>query len=270
MLDTIGSVLVIGAGKMGMALTRGWVVAGLDGARITLVDPQPHDSVVAWAQEQGADLRDSIPAQGFDVVLLAVKPQVFPDAANDIKQAIDENSLVLSIMAGFSLERMGTMLGTKRIVRTMPNTPSQVGKGVTGLVRGSGVSDTNWAQANALFSASGLVVELPNESQIDALTVVSGSGPAYVFWLVECMAAAGVELGLDADDAMVLARQTVIGAAGLMEADATDAEQLRKNVTSPNGTTQAALEVLMAEDGMKPLFMRALTAARDRNRELGQ
>lgn len=269
-LQTIGSVCLVGAGKMGMALAKGWLSAGLAPAALTLVEPAPHESVQALAEAQGVRLVDSAPADVPDVLVLAVKPQVMPEVARGLSDLVGAQTLVISIAAGISIGALSGWLGTARVVRTMPNTPAQVGKGVTGLVAGPDVTDGDRAAADALMQAAGLVVWLDAESDIDAVTAISGSGPAYVFNFVEALAAAGVEMGLDADRSMLLARQLVIGAAALMDADPTDAATLRQNVTSPGGTTAEALNVLMAEDGLAPLLKRATEACRKRSIELGQ
>lgn len=268
-LSTLGPVMLVGAGKMGMAMAQGWLKAGLKPAQLILVDPKPSDAVVDFAGKHGLLLLSKVQAEPVHVMVLAVKPQIMDAVFADAKQAVGKNTLVLSIAAGISLETLKRGLETERIVRTMPNTPAQVGKGVTGAVAALGVTDDDQQAGAALLSAAGEVLWFEDEGQLDAVTAVSGSGPAYVFLLVEAMAAAGKAQGLSAQAAEVLARQTVIGAAALMEADATEAAQLRENVTSPGGTTAAALAVLMADDGMKPLLARAVDAARKRSVELG-
>lgn len=271
MLRSITNLTVIGAGKMGMALTRGWLDADLPIGALHLIDPAPQEAVVEFCRLHGVAIAAEPPAGPAGIVMLAVKPQVIEPVMESLKSHVGPETLVLSIAAGISLATISRVLGTGRVVRTMPNTPAQVGKGVTGLVRGPAVSDSDWAIANALFAASGKVVELADESQIDALTAVSGSGPAYVFHMVEALAAAGVAEGLDAASAMALARQTIIGAAALMDADPSDAATLRQNVTSPGGTTAEALRVLMNEgNGLIDLMKRAVHAARVRSEELGK
>lgn len=269
-LNNAGSVLLVGAGKMGMAMASGWIKAGLPGASLTLVDPAPHDSVTEFAATTGASLRRDLPSEPPRVIILAVKPQVMDAVLAATRHVIGPDTLVLSIAAGISIERFQKGLGTGRIVRTMPNTPAQLGKGMTGAVAAPGVTTEDRDLAQGLLAASGDFIWLEGESQIDALTAVSGSGPAYVFHLVEALAAAGEKQGLDAEQSMRLARQTIIGAAALLEADPSPAAQLRQNVTSPGGTTQAALEILMGEDGMGPLLDRAVDAARRRSEELGK
>lgn len=251
-------------------MAAGWIRAGLPGSALTLVDPNPHDSVVHFAAETGATLSQELPADRPRVIVLAVKPQVMDDVLASCRDRVGRETLVLSIAAGISIDRFQQGLGTGRIVRTMPNTPAQLGKGMTGAIAGDGVTDEDRALADALLTAAGEVAWLDDESQIDALTAVSGSGPAYVFHFVEALAAAGEKQGLDAEAAMRLARQTIIGAAALLEADPAPAEQLRRNVTSPGGTTQAALDVLMAGDGLGALLDRAVDAARRRSEELGR
>lgn len=269
-LADAGSVLLVGAGKMGMAMAQGWVKAGLSGGALTLVDPQPHESVETFAGETGATLLGALPAQSQRVVVLAVKPQMMDTVLAGLDPVLGEETLVVSIAAGISLDTLVSRLGTERVVRTMPNTPAQLGKGITGAVAAPGVTGRDRALADALLAAAGTTIWVEDEKLIDAVTAVSGSGPAYVFYLVEAMAAAGEAQGLSAEQAMALARQTIIGAAALLEADPSTAAQLRKNVTSPAGTTEAALKVLMGDQGLVPLIDKTVAAARARSEELGQ
>ncbi|SDG49923.1 pyrroline-5-carboxylate reductase [Pelagibacterium luteolum] len=269
-LSTVGSVLLVGAGKMGMAMASGWIRAGLPGASLTLVDPQPHESVGAFAEAHGAILRADLPSDAPEVIVLAVKPQVMGAVLSVVKPIVGSETLVVSIAAGISLEKLIAGLGTDRVVRTMPNTPAQLGKGISGAVATPAVSAHDRDLTDALLAAAGQVVWVEDEKLIDAVTAVSGSGPAYVFYLVEAMAVAGEKQGLSPEQAMTLARQTVVGAAALLENDPSAAAQLRKNVTSPNGTTQAALDVLMADDGLGAVMDRAIAAARRRSEDLGQ
>lgn len=269
-LRTLGPVMLVGAGKMGMALARGWLDAGLPPSNLVLVDPSLGDA----AKDLAADYDLTIHAEAVglepNVLVLAVKPQIIGAVMDGLKQAVGPQTLVLSIAAGISIEKLSAGLETGRVVRTMPNTPAQIGKGITGAVAGAEVSSDDRAAADALLSAAGQVAWFDHEGDLDAVTAVSGSGPAYVFNLVEALAAAGVKLGLSETVAMQLARQTVIGAAALMEVDPAPASVLRQNVTSPNGTTAAALEVLMADDGLVPLMEKAVDAARARSQELGR
>lgn len=268
-LSEIGPVVLVGAGKMGLALARGWVAGGLPPEQLVLCDPNASDAARAFARETGARLQLTPAGVLTHVLVLAVKPQIMREVMAEVEPSVGRQSLVLSIAAGISLDTLVEGLGTKRVVRAMPNTPAQVGRGITGAV-GPTVSEADRAVAESLLKAVGDVVWFDDEQQIDAVTAVSGSGPAYVFYLVEALAQAAERQGFAPEDAMRLARATVVGAAALMEADASPAELLRQNVTSPGGTTAAALSVLMADDGLAPLMDRAVTAARRRSEELGR
>ena len=269
-LHFIGPVMLVGAGKMGIALARGWLDAGLPTSNLVLVDPVPGEA----AKELAADFNIVIHPEALglqpNVLVLAVKPQIIGAVMEGLAPVVGSHTLVLSIAAGVSIATLSAGLGTDRVIRTMPNTPAQIGKGITGVVAGPDVRAEDRAAADALLAAAGKVVWFDKESDLDAVTAVSGSGPAYIFNLTEALAAAGVAQGLPEHVAMQLARQTVVGAAALMEADPAPASVLRQNVTSPNGTTAAALEVLMAADGLTPLMERAVAAARRRSEELGK
>jgi pyrroline-5-carboxylate reductase len=202
------------------------------------------------------------------VLFLAVKPQVMEAVLPAVKSVVGPQTVVVSVAAGKTLAFLEKHLGEAAMVRAMPNTPAMVGRGVTGAYANARVSAEQRDGVNALLRVSGPVEWVPSESDIDSVTALSGSGPAYVFYLVECMAEAGRKLGLQADLAMRLARETVAGAGELLHQSPDDAARLRQNVTSPGGTTAAALSVLMAEDGMQPLFDEALAAARKRAEEL--
>jgi pyrroline-5-carboxylate reductase len=254
---------------MGLALARGWIAGGLPPDRLVLCDTSAPDATVLFADEHKIELRKSPQGVLTHVLVLAVKPQVIHQVMAEIRPAVGAHTLVISIAAGISLAALSEGLGTRRVVRAMPNTPAQVGKGISGAV-GLEIGEEDRATAGALLGASGEVLWFDEEEKLDAVTAVSGSGPAYVFYMVEALAAAGVGQGLDAATAMKLARQTVIGAAGLMEADAASVVQLRQNVTSPHGTTAAALSVLMASDGLSALMDQAVAAARTRSEELGR
>lgn len=267
--ENIGPVVVVGAGKMGLALARGWVAGGLAGSQVVLVDPQPGEAAIAFAREHGIRLLASPLGVLTHVMVLAVKPQVMKQVMAEIQPAVGPHTLVLSIAAGVSLKTLANGLMTERIVRAMPNTPAQIGKGITGVV-GFQITEDDRRVAEALLGAAGAVMWLDAESKIDAVTAVSGSGPAYVFYMVEALAVAAMRQGLEPGQAMQLARQTVIGAAALMEADPQPVSVLRENVTSPKGTTAAALQVLMAPDGLERLMDRTVLAARMRSEELGR
>lgn len=268
-LKDIGPVVLVGAGKMGLAMARGWIAGGLPPDRLVLVDPHAAEPAKQFAQEHGLRLLQFADGVLTHVLVLAVKPQNMPTVLQQVMPVVGKHTLVLSIAAGISLDTLAEGLGTKRIVRTMPNTPAQLGKGITGAV-GLEVSEADQEVANLLLRAAGDVVWFESESMIDAVTSVSGSGPAYVFYMVEALAAAAVREGFDPNSALHFARATVIGAAALLEADDTPASTLRENVTSPKGTTAAALAVLMAPDGLGQLMQRTVRAARERSEELGR
>lgn len=268
-LSDIGPVVLVGAGKMGLALARGWIAGGLPPERLVLCDPLPSEAAGQFAAEHDIRLLASPIGVLTHVLVIAVKPQVIYDVMAEIQPVVGSYTLVLSIAAGVSLVALSEGLQTERVIRTMPNTPAQIGRGITGAV-GLGITEEDRATADALLSAAGQVLWFDDESKIDAVTAVSGSGPAYVFYMVEALAAAARRQGFDDEQAMQLARATVTGAAALMDADPTPASILRENVTSPKGTTAAALNVLMAPDGLEPLLDRAVTAARRRSEELGR
>lgn len=266
----IGPVVLVGAGKMGLALARGWLAGGLPPDRLVLVDPFAGDAARAFADEHSVRLLKSIEHVLTHVLVLAVKPQSMTEVLRQVRPAVGKHTLAISIAAGIALRTLREGLGTERVIRTMPNTPAQVGKGITGAV-GLDISAADRELAGLLLGAAGQVVWFEEEGKLDAVTAVSGSGPAYVFYLVEALAVAGMRQGLEPGQAMQLARQTVIGAAALMEAEPQSVSVLRENVTSPKGTTAAALAVLMAPtDGLEPLMDRAVLAARLRSEELGR
>ncbi|TDE36669.1 pyrroline-5-carboxylate reductase [Antarcticimicrobium sediminis] len=259
--------VLLGCGKMGSAMLAGWLDRGLPAAEVWVVDPHPSE----WVLAQGVNLNAPLP-ESPAIVLVAVKPQMMREALPGLKQLGGGATLFISVAAGTPIATYEEMLGEATpIVRAMPNTPAAIGRGITALI-GNGRADAEDLDiAEDLLSAVGQTVRLERESQIDAVTGVSGSGPAYVFHLIETLAAAGEAQGLPAELAMKLAKATVAGAGALAEAAKESPEQLRINVTSPNGTTQAALEVLMdPETGFPPLLRRAVAAASDRSRELSR
>jgi pyrroline-5-carboxylate reductase len=258
--------ILLGCGKMGSAMLAGWLGEGLSPGAVHVVDPAPSD----WLRGTGVAINESLPERPA-VLLVAVKPQMMADALPYAVQFGGGDTLVLSVAAGVTLARFESAFGAGTpIVRAMPNTPAAVGRGITAIIGNAHVSNEMLDISQALLGAVGQVVRLQDEGQMDAVTAVSGSGPAYVFHLIETLAAAGEAEGLPADLALHLARATVAGAGALAEAADEDPGQLRVNVTSPNGTTQAALEVLMDEtSGFPPLLRRAVKAAADRSRELG-
>jgi pyrroline-5-carboxylate reductase len=263
-------ILLIGAGKMGGAMLEGWLNGGMKPAQITVFDPVPTPRMFELA---GKGLRLSPPVDEIgemDVVVLAIKPQTLDAAGPILKAVIKNETLLVSVLAGKTLADIKMRAPELRsVVRAMPNTPAAVGRGITGCAASDDVTPTQRALATKLLSAIGRVEWVADENLIDAVTALSGSGPAYVFHMVECMAAAGTAAGLPADLAMRLARATVEGAGELMYRDEnTAASILRQNVTSPGGTTAAALAVLMANDGLMPLMKKAVAAAKLRAEQL--
>lgn len=255
---------------MGGALLKGWLEQGIaEPDSVTVVEP--NDSARAALGPLGARLLaagEETLADPYDAVVLALKPQVM-DAAGVYAPLARAGAMVLSIAAGKPTSYFRSLLGAETaIVRAMPNTPAQVGRGITALFATEAVDDAGRSLATSLMEAAGEVVWLEDEGLMDAVTAVSGSGPAYVFYLIECLAAAGQAVGLEAEMAARLARATVTGAAELAHRSAEPASVLREQVTSPGGTTAAALEVLMAPEGLEDLMIRAVAAATERSREL--
>ncbi len=264
-----GTIALAGAGKMGGALLLGWLTGGLDASRVIVIEPQPSDEINLIAKR---GIRLNPPAQQIgtlDMLVIAVKPQFFREAGASLKQFVGPSTLVVSIMAGMTIASIAEVCGGA-VVRAMPNTPAAIGRGITVAVAADNVSAEQRVAANALLRATGAVEWTDDEKLMDAVTAVSGSGPAYVFLLAEELARAGVEAGLPAELATKLARQTVAGSGELLQRSEVAAATLRQNVTSPGGTTAAALEVLMGADGMQPLLTRAVAAATRRSKELAK
>jgi pyrroline-5-carboxylate reductase len=262
------TILLVGAGKMGGALLEGWIALGVDPARVTVVEPQPSPQVAALA-ERGLRLNPAASAARADAVVIAVKPQTAPEALAAILGLVPPGAVVISIMAGRTLGFLADALpeGTA-IVRAMPNTPAAIGRGITVAVPNARVTPAQRELADRLLAATGAVEWIGDEGLMDAVTAVSGSGPAYVFLLAESLARAGEKAGLPAALAANLARATVSGAGELLHRSALDAATLRHNVTSPGGTTAAALDVLTGADGLDPVMERAVAAATRRSRAL--
>ncbi|MHC0054519.1 pyrroline-5-carboxylate reductase [Actibacterium sp. D379-3] len=262
--------VLLGCGKMGSAMLQGWLAGGLPPASVWVLDPHPSDWLAGLA-EQGLHLNAALP-DAPAIVLVAVKPQMMEQALPQLAPLGNDRTLFLSVAAGTPLGYYERALGAQTpVIRAMPNTPAAVGRGITALIGNVVAGEDQLQLAEALLSAVGQTVRLTDEAQMDAVTAVSGSGPAYVFHLIETLAAAGQAQGLPADLAMRLAKATVGGAGQLAETAAEDPAQLRVNVTSPGGTTAAALAVLMEpQTGFPALLERAVKAAADRSRELGQ
>ncbi|MCU0899735.1 MAG: pyrroline-5-carboxylate reductase [Cypionkella sp.] len=261
--------VLLGCGKMGSAMLEGWLAQGLTPGAISVIDPKPSDWLHSLAP-RGLRLNAALPAAPA-VVLIAVKPQMMGAALPQVA-GLAASALIVTVAAGTTIASYERVFGPQaRIVRAMPNTPAAVGRGITAITANAAARDADLDLAELLLSAVGAVVRLDGEHQMDAVTAVSGSGPAYVFHLIEALAAAGEAEGLPPPLAMHLARATVTGAGELAHRAPETAAQLRVNVTSPGGTTAAALAVLMDDGtGLPPLMRRAVKAAADRSRELGQ
>jgi pyrroline-5-carboxylate reductase len=264
------SLVLVGAGKMGGALLEGWLASGLPGNRVTIIDPEPSPSLARTSAASGVRVvRAPGDASAADVLVLAVKPQAFPEVAASLAPLVATETLLVSVMAGTSVSTLRRSLpGSAAIVRAMPNLPAAIRRGATGAYASEETCEGQRLTADALLKAIGLVEWVGEEALIDAVTALSGSGPAYLFHLVECMAEAGVAAGLEPALAARLARATVVGAAELIETSGEEPARLRENVTSPGGTTAAALAVLRGADGLGPLMERAVLAARARAAEL--
>ncbi|MCJ2134244.1 pyrroline-5-carboxylate reductase [Methylobacterium sp. J-026] len=258
------SLVLAGAGKMGGAMLAGWLAAGLDPRRTTLIDPIPTREIVDLCAARGLALNPPDPAPGA-VLVLAIKPQGLDGAAPGLDRLIGRDTLLVSILAGKTVADLrGRLPRARALVRAMPNLPASIGRGATGAYASPEVTAGQRGAAEALLTANGTVAWLADEAQINAVTAVSGSGPAYVFLLAETLAEAGIAAGLDPDVARRLARATVAGAGALLDASPAEAAELRRNVTSPGGTTAAALDVLMRPDGLGALMREAVAAARRR------
>ena len=264
-----GTIVLAGAGKMGGAMLSGWLAQGLDGARVAVIEPALSPELSALAN-QGVRLNPSAEDAGpIAALVIAVKPQSFREAGASLKPFTGSSTLVVSIMAGTTIASIEQAYGGS-VVRAMPNTPAAIGRGITVAVAAKKVSAAQRSVADALLGAIGSVEWVEDEGLMDAVTAVSGSGPAYVFLLAEELARAGVEAGLPAELATKLARETVAGSGELLHRFDVASATLRQNVTSPGGTTAAALEVLMGADGLQQLMTRAVAAATARSKELAK
>jgi pyrroline-5-carboxylate reductase len=264
------TILLVGAGKMGGAMLEGWLALGLDPQYAAVLEPQPSRELTALAG-RGLRLNPAASAIGDTAaIIIAVKPQVASEVVPALAPYVGAGTVVVSIMAGQTLGFLAQALSQRAaLVRAMPNTPAAIGRGITVAVPNARVSGRQRELVHALLSATGAVEWIADEALMDAVTAVSGSGPAYVFLLVEALAQAGATAGLPADLAARLARATVAGSGELLQRSPLDPASLRQNVTSPGGTTAAALEVLSGPDGLGELMERAVAAATQRSRQLG-
>jgi pyrroline-5-carboxylate reductase len=266
--DVSGTLVLAGAGKMGSALLDGWIARGLNPAAVAVLEPKPSLQVARYGT-LGLRLNPERKALRADAIIIAVKPQVAPEVLPELAPLIGPATVVVSIMAGRSLGFLQAALPqATAIVRSMPNTPAAIGRGITVAIGNAHVTPHQKSFADRLLAATGAVEWITDEALMDAVTAVSGSGPAYIFLLAEALARAGMAAGLPENLAEKLARATIAGSGELLNRAAEDAATLRRNVTSPGGTTAAALDVLMSKDGLEALMVKAIAAATRRSREL--
>jgi pyrroline-5-carboxylate reductase len=262
-----GTLVLLGAGKMGSAMLDGWLARKLPPRKVVVLEPQPSKAVRALAR-RGVRINPKSRPVDVAAIVVAVKPQSAPEALPALAPLVGSKTVVVSIMAGRTIAFLERALPGAAIVRAMPNTPAAIGRGITVAVANRRAGASARKLAHALLAATGTVEWVQDEALMDAVTAVSGSGPAYVFLLAEALARAGVAAGLPAALADKLARETVVGSGELLHRSPLAASILRENVTSPGGTTAAALGELMAGDGLDPLMTRAVAAATRRGKEL--
>ena len=266
--DISRNIVLVGAGRMGAAMLQGWVSRGIDPSRLIVLDPQPADDIMPLGA-RGVQFNPANRPTETGAIIIAVKPQVADSVVPPLAPMLGGSTVVVSIMAGKTLAFLERALPDAAVVRAMPNTPAAIGRGITVAVGNTRVSSAQRDIADGLLGATGAVEWIEDEKLMDAVTAVSGSGPAYVFLLAESLAQAGIAAGLPPELAARLARETVVGSGELLHRSSLDPATLRQNVTSPGGTTAAALEVLMATaDGLDPLLAKAIAAAAKRSREL--
>jgi pyrroline-5-carboxylate reductase len=268
--DFAGTLVLVGAGKMGAAMLDGWHRLGLKFDQVIALEPAPAPEIITLG-DRGLRINPARDMIAASAIVVAVKPQIAPQVLPTLAPLVRDDTVVISIMAGRTLGFLERMLPARAaVVRAMPNTPASIGRGITVAVPNARVSTAQRELADRLLRATGAVEWVADEGLMDAVTAVSGSGPAYVFLLAESLARAGAAAGLPADLSARLARATVAGAGELLHRSALDAATLRQNVTSPGGTTAAALGVLMSPDGLDPVMERAIAAATRRGRELAE
>jgi len=263
------TVTLVGAGNMGGAMLRGWLANGMKPEQVVVIDPSPSPSMSGFLSDESIACKSS--AEGLpatNVLLVAVKPQMMEKVLPGLAPIVGASTVIVSVAAGTKLETLVEPFDDPAAIRVMPNTPSLVGRGMSVGCSNAKATALHRQQVGQLMQAIGRMEWVDDEKLIDAVTAVSGSGPAYVFHLAECMAAAGIKAGLPEELAMTLARETVSGAGELLRQSNDDPAILRANVTSPGGTTAAALEILMGEGGMPELFNHAIAAAKRRSEEL--
>lgn len=271
-LQLDGTLLVVGAGKMGAALLDGFLRGGLSSEQVVVQDPSPSADIKARLGTQGVVVTDDAAShlkKQPEYLLLAIKPQMLSAVTPGLRDLISSDTVIMSVLAGKTIGDLNAAFDPNQpIIRAMPNTPASIGAGMTVCFANSTTTDSHRTVAATLFACAGDVAWIDDETLMDAVTAVSGSGPAYVFLLAECMADAGVSAGLDPELAGRLARATVFGAGRLMMESSQTPAELRQAVTSPGGTTEAALNVLMDDDALKTLMSRAVAAAKKRGGDL--
>ena len=262
--------LVIGAGKMGGALIKGWILSEIIiPEQLLIIDPNPSEEANKAIKAGALHLKTpNNKLQNVQTTILAIKPQKINELSESLSKYLPQNSLIISILAGTKIEKLQGIFNSHAIVRAMPNTPSSIAKGITGFVKNSKVNKNQKLEVMKLFRALGKVYELNNETLINAITGISGSGPAYLFYFVEALEKAAIEHGLPEGLAAIFARETIIGSAALLENSNDTPAKLRKNVTSPKGTTEAALKVLMKKNGLEQLIDDTVNAAIQRSKNL--
>ena len=263
-----GSVFLVGAGRMGGALLRGWLASGFPARSLAVREPQPSPQMAAVLESNGLPAQ---PASVPDVLVLAVKPQIMAQVLDEVAPLAGPGTAVLSIAAGRTVASIASHFPPDTaIVRAMPNLPAEIGRGITAVYANAHVSEAQGELCGTLLSAAGEVAWVEDETWLDAVTALSGSGPGYIFYLTECLAQAGCDAGLPPGLAMQLARATISGAGELLRQSSLSAARLRENVTSPGGTTAAGLSVLMRKPGLEEMLRETVAAAARRSRELSE
>ncbi len=263
------SILLFGGGRMGFAMARGWVAAGFDPAAIAIVEPAPGAALLSFAHSSGCRLNPPLAAREGQAVVLAVKPQMAADLAASVAAVARADTLVLSIMAGKTLHDLGRLFrDVSAFVRAAPNLPAAVGRGMTVALAGTGCSPAEREFAADLLSGTGALLWFDDEALMDVATALSGSGPGYIFYIADCLTQAGVAAGLAQPVAETLARMTIAGAGEMLRVSDRSAADLRRDVTSPAGTTEAGLRVLMADGALQARLTATVAAALARSREL--
>lgn len=261
------SLLLLGCGRMGSALLKGWIKSGISTENIVVLEPNPS----TWLLSLKVSLNCPLPEEPPNACILAVKPQMIPGSLYPLASLGGKTTLILSIAAGIRIDTLVQVFGANTpVIRSMPNTPSAIGQGISALIGNNRTNGGHYALAESLLSAVGETVRIETEDQMDAVTALSGSGPAYIFHMIEALTEAGISQGLPSDISLQLAKSTVDGAGRLAMEDEKSPSQLRIDVSSPGGTTEAALNILMNQNsGLVQLMKKSVRAAAERSRELG-